>query len=101
TAAELAAAVKANPLLAVADNPSRLLVAVLRDPADRSKLTALTKQDWAPEVLAVGPRVAYLWCPEGVLVSRLGEAVGKALGDGVTARNWATVLKLHALAAAP
>ena len=36
TAPELADAVTANPLLKVADNHSRLLVAVLSDPADRS-----------------------------------------------------------------
>ena len=100
TAAELAAVVAENPLLKVADNPSRLLVAVLRDPADRKKLQPFTKQDWSPEALAVGPRVAYLWCADGILASRLAEAVNRALGDGVTARNWATVLKLHALATA-
>ena len=42
-------------------------------------------------------RVAYLWCPGGIIASRLGEAVNRLLGDAVTARNWATVLKLHAL----
>jgi uncharacterized protein (DUF1697 family) len=97
TAQELADAVAENPLLTVADNDSRLLVAVLNDPADRSKLAPLTKQDWGPEVLAVGTRVAYLWCPDGVLASRVGEAINRALRDSVTARNWATVLKLQAL----
>jgi uncharacterized protein (DUF1697 family) len=98
TAGELADAVTQNPLLGVADNPSRLLVAVLNKPTDRQKLEPLTRQDWAAEVLAVGARVAYLWCPDGILESRLAEAVGRALGDGVTTRNWATMLKLHALA---
>jgi uncharacterized protein (DUF1697 family) len=84
-------------LLEVADDPSRLLVAVLRNPADRPKLQPLLKQNWAAEVLAIGTRVAYLWCPEGILASRLAEAVSRVLGDAVTARNWATVLKLHAL----
>src|SRR4051812_614199 len=65
TAAELAAAVADNPLLDVAGDPTRLLVSVLRDPADRAKLTPLTKQDWSPEALAVGRRVAYLWCADG------------------------------------
>jgi uncharacterized protein (DUF1697 family) len=98
SAVELAAAVKANPLLDVADNPSRLMMAVLMDPADRRKLEPLLKQDWSPEALALGKRVAYLWCPGGVLETEVGAAVGRALADGVTARNWATVLKLHALA---
>jgi uncharacterized protein (DUF1697 family) len=98
TAAELAAAVAECPLLEVADDPSRLLVAFLRGPSDRSKVEPLVKQGWAPEALAVGTRVAYLWCPEGVLASRLAETVGRALGDAVTTRNWATVRKLLALA---
>ncbi|MDB5310278.1 MAG: hypothetical protein JWO38_4480 [Gemmataceae bacterium] len=97
-AAELAAAVADNPLLEVAADPSRLLVAVPSDPADRSKLEPLVEQDWDKDVLAVGPRVAYLWCAGGILASRLAEAVGRALGDAVTTRNWATVMKLHALA---
>jgi uncharacterized protein (DUF1697 family) len=98
TAADLAAAVAECPLLEVAADPSRLLVAFLRAPADRPKVESLLKQDWAPEALAVGTCVAYLWCPDGMLDGRLAEAVGRALGDAVTTRNWATVRKLHALA---
>jgi len=45
----------------------------------------------------MGARVAYLWCPDGILASRLHVAVARALGDGVTGRNWATMTKLHAL----
>ena len=97
TAAELKAAVAKNPLREVADNPSRLLVAVLREPADRTRLAALRRQDWTPDKLAVGARVAYLWCAEGILASRLADAVGRALGDAVTSRNWATMTKLQAL----
>jgi uncharacterized protein (DUF1697 family) len=96
-AAELAAVVAENPLRGVASDPSRLLVAVLRDPADRARLEPLMARAWTPEVLALGPRVAYLWCADGILASRLPEAVGRALGDGVTTRNWATVTKLHTL----
>jgi len=95
--AEEFAAVTENPLLGVAGDPSRLLVAFLRDPADRPKLEPLLEQDWGPEAVALGRRVAYLWCAEGILASRLAEAVNRLLGDAVTARNWATVLKLHAL----
>ena len=98
SARELATVVTDNPLLDVADDPSRLLVAVLADPAHRSWLKPLVQQDWAPEALAVGARVAYLWCPNGMMASRLAEAVGRVLRDGVTTRNWATMTKLHALA---
>ena len=98
TADELAAAVTGNPLLKLMDNPSRLMVAVLGNPADRSKLEPLLNLKWDPEKLAIGGRVAYLWIPDGVLDSRLFESVGRALGDAVTTRNWATVMKLHAMA---
>lgn len=97
TAAEVAAAVRENPLLDVATDPSRLLVAVLADPADRALLEPLLAEDWGADTLALGGRVAYLWCGGGILASRLPEAVGRALGGAVTTRNWATVLKVHAL----
>lgn len=97
TGDEVAAIVSGNPLGGVATDPARLLVAVLADPADRRLLEPLAEQEWGAEVLALGARAAYLWCPEGQLASRLPEAVGRALGDGVTTRNWATLLKLHAL----
>ncbi len=97
SADELAAAVKENPLLKVAENHSQLLVAVLNDPADRAKLLPLTKEDWGQEVFALGSRVAYIWCADGILESKAAVALGKALRDGVTSRNWATILKLHAM----
>ena len=98
TAAEVAAAVKKNPLEKVADNPSLLLVTVLNDPADRKHLMPLTKQDWAPEAFALGARVAYVWCANGSIKSQLWKAVERTLGKGVTSRNWATMMKIHALA---
>lgn len=100
-AGELDALVTGNPLLpllGVAGDPTRLMVAVLNDPSHGARLAPLAAQEWAPDVLAVGERVAYMWCPGGILDSRLAEAVGRALRDGVTTRNWATMLKLHALA---
>jgi uncharacterized protein (DUF1697 family) len=98
SAGELTAAVSKNPLENVALDPSRMLVAVLREPADRARLGDLLKQDWKPDRLALGPRVAYLWCARGLIESKLMEAVGRALGDGVTTRNWTTMTKLLALA---
>lgn len=97
TAAEFNAVIAENPLLELSDNPSRLMVSFLLDPADRSRLAPLAERDWTPEVLALGTRVAYLWCPEGLRASPLSKAVGKTLGDAVTTRNWSTVLKLHAI----
>ena len=94
---ELRAATARKPFGKVADNPSRLLVAVLADPKDRGKLGPLTREEWTPEALALGPRVAYLWCPDGVIASRVAKALDRALGDGVTTRNWATMRKLRDL----
>lgn len=90
-----------NPMLDIAADPAnspRFLVAILRDPAAaRAALAPLKAQDWGAEALAVGSSAAYLWCADGILKSRLLEAVGRPLGDAVTTRNWATVIKLQAL----
>ncbi len=97
TAVELAGIVDENPMLEIADDPARLLVAVWGDPTDRARLESLLEQDWAPDALALGRRVAYVWCSGGILESRLAQSVGRALGSAVTTRNWATILKLHAI----
>jgi len=97
TAAELADLVAGNPLDKPGRNPSRMLIAVLTDPRDCSKLQPLARKDWAPDALAIGKRVAYQWCPGGMLESALIEEVNRLLGDGQTTRNWATLTKLHAL----
>lgn len=97
SAGEIAEIIQANPIGKVADNPSRLLVSVFLDPADRKKLLPLTRETWHPEVLGMGNRASYVWCPEGILESRVFKAIDKAMGDGVTSRNWATMLKLHAM----
>ena len=97
TAAELAAIVTDNPLGEVVNDPSRLLVAFLENPVAVTRLKPLELQDWTPEVLAIGARVVYIWCPDGILASRLNVAVVRVLGDAVTTRNWATVMKLYAL----
>jgi uncharacterized protein (DUF1697 family) len=97
SATELADVVAGNPFGEIADDPSRLLVTVLIDPADRKRLLPLARQDWAPDVLSVGPRAAYLWCPRTMLESRLVVAVSRLLGDGATTRNFATMTKIHAL----
>ncbi|HTT10988.1 MAG TPA: DUF1697 domain-containing protein [Burkholderiaceae bacterium] len=98
SAAELAVAVAENPVGRVAHDPSRLLVAVTADASAHARLAPLARQTWTPDALAVGKRVAYLWCADGLIASRLMLAVNRTLGEGVTARNWATMTKLLALA---
>ena len=100
SAEEVADVIARNPLLSKADDPSRLLVAVLSETADRGRLAELEKRDWGRDALAVGPRAAYLWCAGGVIDSALNTAVNRSLGSEVTSRNWATMLKLQEMLAA-
>jgi uncharacterized protein (DUF1697 family) len=98
SAKDLAEAIDANPLGKFTKEPSRFLVTVLADPALKKKLLPLSKQDWKGEAIALGTRVAYLGCAPNILDSPLAKAVARALGDAATSRNWATMLKLRALA---
>ena len=91
---ELAEAVRENPLGAVANDPSRFLLMVLRDAKAMAQMKPLLAERWSPEALALGQRVAYLWCANGILESHLWEAAKTAVGDGGTARNFTTMTKL-------
>jgi uncharacterized protein (DUF1697 family) len=97
TAEELDAIVKENPFAEAESNPSRFLVTVLYDHADRARLAALAKQDWGAERLALGTRAVYSWCASGILESPSLLALNKVLGDAGTNRNWATIRKLQAM----
>jgi uncharacterized protein (DUF1697 family) len=100
TGDQLSEIVSENPFDEGEANPSRFLVTVLADEVARSRAKALAKEDWGNERLGVGTHAAYLWCPNGILESRIVLAIAKQLGDSATNRNWATILKLHALARA-
>lgn len=95
TEEELNDIVKDNLLGEIADDHSKLLVMFLQNPVDLMKLKPLEQQDWTPEAFSIGRRAAYLWCSEGILSSNLNAAAVDVLGDSVTARNWATVMKLY------
>ena len=97
TAAELDVAVRGNTLLKLATHPSRLMVGALATRDDRSRLEPLTRKRWGPERLALGERVCYLWCPEGIIKSPLMKEVARAVGDAITSRNWSTIQKLQGL----
>ena len=94
---ELTSTVHANPLAKVADTPSRLLIMVFADAVTTMKLEPLMKERWAPEALALGPRVAYLWCAGGIADSPLWTAVNRIGGESGTARNLTTMTKLLAM----
>jgi len=97
SADELAIAVRENPLSRVATNPSHLLVVTPRSPSDLARLKPLLKNKWSPERLALGSRVAYLWCANGVAKSPLWAAVERALERCGTARNISTFTKALAI----
>lgn len=94
---ELDQIIQANPLRKVADNPSRYLVAIVNDPGDMMKVKPLLKEDWGTDALAQRKRAVYLWCANGILESKLLSSFSKVLKDGMTTRNWATILKLQAM----
>lgn len=94
SAAVLEAIVAADPAGRRVTDPSRYFVGFLYEPATAKALTALAARSWAPELMAVGDGVVYLWCPSGLTESPAAEAIGRALGDAVTIRNWSTVQKI-------
>lgn len=98
SAQQLAAAVDENPFAQAAANPSRLLLAFTQDDEDLAPLAALAPLLLRGEGLAIGRHAAYLHCACGILESQAGAALLGPLGRASTTRNWATTLKLHALA---
>lgn len=98
SAKELATIIEDNALADAGADPSRLLVAFVPDAVALSALSAIAPHVVPPEQFLIGREAAYLHCANGILESKAGEAlVGKG-GKAATTRNWATVLKLQALA---
>jgi uncharacterized protein (DUF1697 family) len=100
-AVAVAAVIRENTLLDKAKDPTRLLVTVFREDEHREKLRELARRAWSPDAITVGRHAAYVWCAHGLLESPLFLEIGKALGDGITSRNWATMTKLQALLDGP
>ncbi len=95
-ATALAAIVRENPLLRLAVDPARHLVAFVAHPRSLAALRPMMLESWAPDALAIGSQAAYLWCAAGIIDSKLSKAFAREAGESVTTRNWATVLKLLA-----
>ena len=94
---EIADIVSGNALQKVAVDPSRLLVAMSGDAKALAALRPLAMQDWGSERVHLGRQAAYLWCANGILESEAAERLLKEMGATATTRNWATLLKIHAL----
>ncbi|MEU8887644.1 DUF1697 domain-containing protein [Streptomyces sp. NPDC048442] len=70
---------------------------------DEARFAGLDRASYLPEEFRLGDRVLYLYAPDGLGRSKLGEALSRpALNKGltVTGRNWNTVVKLVELTAA-
>ncbi|HEY2188387.1 MAG TPA: DUF1697 domain-containing protein [Caldimonas sp.] len=100
SAGELGAIVAANPIAIEAPNHSRLLVAFAQDAKSLATLAAVAPLVAPPEQFVIGRGAAYLLCPAGIHESKAAVALLGKAGRSATTRNWATVLKLQALAMA-
>lgn len=100
SAKELAAIVAENPIAVGAADRSRFLVAFTPDARALAGLAAVRPFIVPPERFAIGRNAAYLLCANGILQSKAGKALLGKAGSHATTRNWATTLKLHALAGA-
>lgn len=98
SAQELGAIVAGNPLRFTAADHSRLLVVFIQDSGQLASLRGLDALAVPPEQFKVGSQAAYLFCALGLLESKVAAALLGKAGQALTTRNWATVLKLHALA---
>jgi len=99
SAADMAAIVAGNPLAHGVADPARLLVVFAADAGTLAALQCITPLVVAPEAFVIGEHAAYLHCASGILESAAGKALLGRVGAAVTTRNWATTLKLQALAA--
>lgn len=97
-ASELRHIVEANPFEREAiEQPSRLVVAVLRDAPGAAAVERLQNSIRGPELVASGTRHIYISYPDGQGSTKLTNAViERALETRGTARNWNTIVKMHA-----
>ena len=96
---ELAAIIAENPLAEQLADASRLLVVFVQDAKSLTDLSAIAPLLLPTEQFVIGANAAYLQCASGILESKAGAALVGKVGKFATTRNWATVLKLQALAA--
>jgi uncharacterized protein (DUF1697 family) len=100
SAKELGHIVSGNPIAAEQAQHARLLVAFHQGARAPSGLAAVEALVRPPEQFARGKGAAYLLCARGILESKAGAALLGKAGGSATTRNWATVLRLQALASA-
>lgn len=85
----------ANPLLEAGDDLSRLVVTFL-DHELPAEAVAPADEETTPELVRLGERAVYQWCPLGVSKSVLPPAFWRSIGQVATGRNQRTVLRILA-----
>ncbi|WP_165640316.1 DUF1697 domain-containing protein [Klenkia brasiliensis] len=105
SAAELADVVTAGPVALPAGtelDPARYLVTFLPAVPAPGRVTAVPAAGPGDGAWALRGRDLHLWLPDGVLGTPVGGwAWDRLLGTTGTGRNWTTVTRVAALAAAP
>ncbi|MEU3691735.1 DUF1697 domain-containing protein [Streptomyces narbonensis] len=93
----LAAVAEACPFPAAELEGRQLHAIYYSGPAEPERFAAIDREAYLPEDFALGDRVLYLYVPEGLGRSRLGDVLTRpsvVKGLVATARNWNTVVKL-------
>jgi uncharacterized protein (DUF1697 family) len=96
SAAELSAIVAASPFALSETEHVRCLVAFAAEELALAELAPLQALVQALERFVISKAAAYLYCPAGILQSKIAATLLGKAGQRVTTRNWATVLKLVA-----
>ncbi|MCX5375166.1 DUF1697 domain-containing protein [Streptomyces sp. NBC_00091] len=95
--AHLAAVAEACPFPAAELEGRQLHATFFSEQPGPERFAALDGPSYLPEEYRLGDRVLYLYAPDGLGRSKLGEALAKPAvvkGLDVTTRNWNTVVKL-------
>ncbi|MBI3688121.1 MAG: DUF1697 domain-containing protein [Actinobacteria bacterium] len=101
SAGALAETVARSPLAGREADPQRYLVAFCSHAPEPDRVRAVTPEGFLGVEYAVRGREIYLWCPAGVRMTALTQDLWeKRLQLTATTRNWNTVRRLAALAAA-
>ncbi|MGW0391479.1 DUF1697 domain-containing protein [Streptomyces sp. NPDC003042] len=93
----LSAVADACPFPAAELEGKQLHVFFLSERPDPERFAAIDPAAYLPEEYRIGDRVLYLYAPNGLGRSKLGETLARPAvfkGQGVTSRNWNTVRKL-------
>lgn len=98
TGAELRAVLDGHPFPDLVTNGSRMIALLTSADPLPEVLAAHDPRLVDPGHVALGERVVYQWCPDGVLAAPdVSTLVVRGWGVAVTGRNWNTLEKLVAL----